>query len=268
MDYEQKYKEALERARKIEKGEPLDVPDGTSIPVAIFPELKEAEGEKIRKELIKFLRNLFNNYSYFIKDPFYTECIAWLEKQREQKPYSQMEKCINCQFNMAGYCNGTCILKNKVEPKFKAGDWIIFNGLTLYINEVTKGYYRTISKGGIPNSYDWNIDNAARLWRIEDAKDGDVLVFEGYYNSIVLFQGIGINGKGRINYHCKCDLGNYSFDIQGDVACLGTIEKDAEHYHPATKEQCDFLFQRMKKDGYWWNAYEKVVNRVIIYEKK
>ena len=44
----------------------------------------ESEDERIRKELIKLLRNLFNNYSYFIKDPFYTECIAWLEKQREQ----------------------------------------------------------------------------------------------------------------------------------------------------------------------------------------
>ena len=50
----------------------------------IFPELKdkESEDEKIRKKLIKLLRNLFNNYSYFIKDPFYTECINWLEKTR------------------------------------------------------------------------------------------------------------------------------------------------------------------------------------------
>ena len=50
----------------------------------MFPELKESDDERIRKELIKLLRNLFNNYSYFIKDPFYTECITWLEKQAEQ----------------------------------------------------------------------------------------------------------------------------------------------------------------------------------------
>jgi len=43
------------------------------------------EDERIRKELINLLRNLFNNYSYFIKDPFYTECISWLEKKGEQK---------------------------------------------------------------------------------------------------------------------------------------------------------------------------------------
>lgn len=84
-----------------------------------------------------------------------------------------------------------------------------------------------------------------------------MLLFEGYYNSIVLFHGIGINKKGRINYHCKCDLGNYSFDIQGNVACLGTIEKDAEHYHPATKELRDKLFQKMSDVGYTWNEETK-----------
>ena len=46
---------------------------------------EESKDERIRKELINLLRNLFNNYSYFIKDPFYTECITWLEKQGEQK---------------------------------------------------------------------------------------------------------------------------------------------------------------------------------------
>lgn len=47
---------------------------------------EESKDERIRKELIKLLRNLFNNYSYFIKDPFYTDCITWLEKQSKQKP--------------------------------------------------------------------------------------------------------------------------------------------------------------------------------------
>jgi hypothetical protein len=45
---------------------------------------EKSKDERIKKELIKLLRNLFNNYSYFIKDPFYTECINWLEKQGEQ----------------------------------------------------------------------------------------------------------------------------------------------------------------------------------------
>ena len=60
---------------------------------------------------------------------------------------------------------------NKIKPKFHKGDWIVFNGLTLYVKEVVKGFYITIDKDGIPNSYDWGIDNMARLWTIQDARD-------------------------------------------------------------------------------------------------
>lgn len=107
-----------------------------------------------------------------------------------------------------------------------------------------------------------DVDKSASAFTIQDAKDGDVLLFEGYYNSIVLFQGIGINGKERINYHCKCDLGNYSFGVQGDVAYLGTIEKDANNFHPATKEQRDLLFSKMKEAGYEWDAEKKELTKI------
>lgn len=80
MNYEQKYKEALERARKIENREPIDVPDGTSIPVAIFPELKESCDEKIRKELLAVVNDLV------LPSEQQSRFVSWLEKQREQKP--------------------------------------------------------------------------------------------------------------------------------------------------------------------------------------
>lgn len=79
------YDRAIKVAADIKAGTATYITDGTPVIDAIFPELKESEDERIRKELIKLLRNLFNNYSYFIKDPFYTECIAWLEKQNGQK---------------------------------------------------------------------------------------------------------------------------------------------------------------------------------------
>lgn len=52
----------------------------------VFPELKESEDEKIRKELIDFLR--FINKNGFVDDFSelnYTLWIAWLEKQGEQE---------------------------------------------------------------------------------------------------------------------------------------------------------------------------------------
>lgn len=83
MNYEQRYKEALERARKIENREPIDVPDGTSIPVAIFPELKESEDERIRNEIKDFIDYVSTTDDKVLIP--YESWIAWLEKQGEQK---------------------------------------------------------------------------------------------------------------------------------------------------------------------------------------
>jgi len=47
---------------------------------SIFPELRESEDERIRKEIISALK--FANTS----DGVYDKHIAWLEKQKEQKP--------------------------------------------------------------------------------------------------------------------------------------------------------------------------------------
>ena len=66
-----RYEEALERAKK---GLPID---------EVFPELKESEDERIRKGLLEiFNKAQFGEWGKLkIKD-----IIAWLEKQKEQKP--------------------------------------------------------------------------------------------------------------------------------------------------------------------------------------
>ena len=84
MDYEKKYKEALERARKIENREPIDIPDGTSIPMAIFPELKKSDDERIRKELIDYLKERKSCESYGQCIIRYDRWITWLENLSEQ----------------------------------------------------------------------------------------------------------------------------------------------------------------------------------------
>ena len=68
------YDEALEKARQL-----CDYP--TTKPFIsdlqnLFPELKESEDERIRKELIEFVKH---------RGGFKQEYIAWLEKQAEQK---------------------------------------------------------------------------------------------------------------------------------------------------------------------------------------
>ena len=83
MNYEEKYKEALERAKRLH-GEPTG---GTERIVCeqIFPELNESYGEKIRKELIEHIKA--NKGSDFVLFKRFSpdDVIAWLEKQGVQK---------------------------------------------------------------------------------------------------------------------------------------------------------------------------------------
>lgn len=134
-------------------------------------------------------------------------------------------------------------------PKFHKGDWIVFNGSTLYIKEVVKGFYRTVSRDGIPNSYDWNIDKIARLWNIRDAKDGDVLAVTMYpegtwigilkeYNGFTFSSYCFVNTKG-------------TFMLGKDKHC------NIKPVHPATKEQRNVLMKAMVDAGYTFDFEKK-----------
>ena len=79
MNYEQMYKDALERARSIRFGNPNSA-TANVVCEDIFPELKESEDERIRRELIFYfgdmpedteLRNGVTN----------RDALVWLEKQ-------------------------------------------------------------------------------------------------------------------------------------------------------------------------------------------
>ena len=54
MDYEQKYKEALERARKLHSEYCTVV--GINFPEEIFPELKESEDERMFREIKRYIK--------------------------------------------------------------------------------------------------------------------------------------------------------------------------------------------------------------------
>ena len=75
MDYEKKYNEALERAKEM-----CATPTDKTTMEYIFPELCESEDERIRKQCIELLRGAYSTEYEAL------ECIAWLKKQKEQKP--------------------------------------------------------------------------------------------------------------------------------------------------------------------------------------
>ena len=73
------YDEAIERTKKLYSNE---------IAEEIFPELKESEDEKIRKEIISILRNTYwtSNRNRF------NELVAWLKKQGNQSSSQTNER--------------------------------------------------------------------------------------------------------------------------------------------------------------------------------
>ena len=235
MDYKEKYEQALKRAKELlEDMDKGDYFASNGDIENIFPELKEkeSEDEKIRKAIHIYLDWLDGRKACAPKGIYsIKEMLAWLEKQGENKP------------------------TDKVEPKFKTGDWIIFNGVILHIDEVVNGYYRTTSRGdGIHNSYDWNIDNAARLWTIQEAKDGDVLV-----NGSNIFIFHFLNGTLLMGYcHINTDDGRF-YDDLGKNECFCLIDAVVT---PASKEQRDLLFRQMKEEGYEWDSEKKELKKV------
>ena len=86
MNYEERYKEALAIAKKLDE-------EGCHVLRDVFPELAESEEEKIRKAIIehfkqeedKFKALTFNGY-------YYKDVYAWLEKQGEQKSVEWSEE--------------------------------------------------------------------------------------------------------------------------------------------------------------------------------
>ena len=87
MNYENLYKNALERARvwKEKSGMPADK---QGILDDIFPELKESEDEKIRTAIIHFISHTPTVPKGIIGKE---TMLAWLEKQGEQKPTQEIE---------------------------------------------------------------------------------------------------------------------------------------------------------------------------------
>lgn len=78
MDYEKKYKEALEDMRVIY---PNLKGDAKLAVEHAFPELRESEDERIRKELINFLRSPFIKEN--LTDEKVAPWLAYLEKQKD-----------------------------------------------------------------------------------------------------------------------------------------------------------------------------------------
>ena len=91
IDYKEKYEQALERAKYYHDRDNIQFLEN------IFPELCESDDERIRKELISFVRGMLSCHDKpnAERDEKYESWIAWLEKECEKDKFIEKElECI------------------------------------------------------------------------------------------------------------------------------------------------------------------------------
>ena len=195
------------------------------------------------------------------------QCIDWLEKQG-QKPILDFKAKDWYVSKVDGKIRNIYHSVDKVKPKFKVGDFVINGyGFIMKIVGIEDTCYKYIVIVGSDEErvldcpFD-KMEESCHLWTIQDAKDGDVLASE-LCDSIILFRGIK---DDNIDFYCDYDFSK--IDIPGDRFTInngqhyGNVE-DSKDFHPATKEQRDLLFQKMKDAGWEWNAEKKELKLLI-----
>ena len=279
-----------EKARRYDEAyKKVAVRFGSNVADEIFPELKESEDEKIKREIIEYIKI----------GTYHKDWIAWLEKQGEHAKFcdsiqvgdkvtrnkdgvlvnlSQLKRVVKkdekqgeqkhaIEMKSAEESLGIdsetynkivdeCIYGeqtpvDKVEPKFKAGDWLIYeNGSIYYVNAVYEHTYElVIDNGDKPRIPHELIDKKARLWTIKDAKDGDVL-----YSPCCKLLWIYKDEKtchvgSNLNYNSGSIVVNKPICIPTDV-------------HPATKEQRDRLEEAISDAGYTFDFDKKELKKI------
>ena len=229
MNDEQRYNEALERAKdmlfhKAVRRENIEY---------IFPELKESKSEKIRKAIHIYLDWLDGRKDYQPKGDYtIRDMIDWVVKQ------------------------GELASADKEESKFHYGDWITHNTANFVFKIIHVGFngYEVVNRENYKKTISFDNEDNYRLWTIQDAKDGDVLY------SIDSKQPFIYKERPQFSqargYCCINKFGEFA--IWNTSKCVICTDK----YIPATKEQRDLLFQKMKEAGYEWEAEKKELKKI------
>ena len=137
--------------------------------------------------------------------------------------------------------------KVPVKPQYKVHDCVVSNGQPAIIYELKTNYYLGKYLNGHDFCHKYTDEDKLHLWSIADAKDGDVLALNG--------KPFIYSHKYEKNYCYIDDCGqfrvNFSLVFEGNCVC------------PATEEERDLLFDKMKEVGYQWDAEKKELRKII-----
>lgn len=146
-------------------------------------------------------------------------------------------------------------------PKFNAGDWILHQGTdnAFKVLEINGDTYKLMTVDGDTSNVNYNdVDRNARLWKIDDAKHGDVIFFDG---GVGIFKEISSEMKDHIISPCYWDIENGHLYHSDHHWMVG---KDV---HPATKMERSTLFQKIREHGFRWYDREKKLVEVFHFKQ-
>lgn len=282
-----RYDEAIERAKSKIKNDKDHVLYEEDV-IEIFPGFKESEDERIRKAISQCVEDMRGPFEK-LYGVHHKDAIAWLEKKGEKRSVfpkfrvgDTIQSCFNKQaidkviridddiyiLSSGGYVriefqdNWKLVEQkpaDKVEPKFKVGDWVVNKGgkvnQVVAINDDCDGFTLdddTYFSGSWCDMY--------HLWTIQDAKDGDVLCCESGWTCI--FKTL-VNEETFSSY---CFIDRTKWFCETGSECHTLKEEFVKAYngkiYPATKEQRALLFQKMHEAGYEWDAEKKELKKI------
>ena len=259
-------------------GECLKQMNGEKVALATMDNQKinKSEDEMIIKELISFVSNDGWKFTKLTKEEK-KSWIAWLKKQCQKstseiiKEYfaNTSKEQLDKDWEELKHLNDVGItIEECNETKFHEGDWIVNNnsGGVCQVTEIRDdeyclwpldaeimGYLRII-----------DVDNDYHLWTIEDAKDGDILFQDLMEGKTFIFDGINSDMAILYSFIINNDSKDVlPYDIGKPNTGIGTIKENKNIIHPATKEQRDLLFSKMKEVDYEWDADKKELKKIV-----
>lgn len=145
---------------------------------------------------------------------------------------------------------------NKIEPKFKVGDWIVSNFNTVcYVESISEKNYHLRLNDGYHEKMSINyVDRNFHLWTIDDAKDGDVIFYDDGWTCIFK----NIHGIWYSSYCFITADGEFHTGYERH-AVDAKLNGNA---NPATKEQRDILMKAMADAGYTFDFEKKELKKI------
>ena len=144
--------------------------------------------------------------------------------------------------------------------KSKVGDWVVFNNNhnSIYqISEIKDSYYMLTHTHGGSMPLSFSQEELLRPWTITDAKDGDVLMCESGWTCI--FKDSDLFNEMFSSYCFMTSCLNF---VPYSSECHTLDSRINGKLTPATEQQRNLFFKKMKKAGYQWDVDKKELRKI------